>query len=198
METARFSAIGRLSTLAAKPFRYNPVTLDLLLGHQPSPLCAGREHLPARATSRRSARGVGGVGEAFDTAAGDGERSQTEASAHRLALRAASATQAKERAAAVSGSRRFRSGCAKSRLALMSNGHFDDAEALRLLMRDSRRRNRQAHASCAVEQGAFRRRRGASVREELSRRRNRQAHAKRLHVAGPTPCCRRRRLTPAA
>ena len=27
-----------VSTLAAKPFRYNPVTLDLLLGHQPSTL----------------------------------------------------------------------------------------------------------------------------------------------------------------
>ena len=27
-----------VSTLAAKPFRYNPVTLDLLLGHQPTSL----------------------------------------------------------------------------------------------------------------------------------------------------------------
>jgi integrase len=64
-----------VSTLAKKPFRFNPVMLDLLLGHQPSRLSADRQHLSTRRASRRSARSPGSVGETSDPTASDGERS---------------------------------------------------------------------------------------------------------------------------
>ena len=51
-----------VSTLAAKPFRYNPVTLDLLLGHQPSTL-SPVARIYQRTTHRRSGDGFAGLGQ---------------------------------------------------------------------------------------------------------------------------------------
>ena len=124
-----------MSILAGEPHRLNPIVLDKLLGHQPRQLnkiarIYQREEFKS---ARREALTL--WGELLTSSACGSERFTPGARTQHRPLGRANAAQIEKCAAAMAGRRPSRNGAREVRLAMVSNGHYADAEALRLLVR---------------------------------------------------------------